>query len=110
MKIDEPIDSDLCTTMDDVRAGIDDLDRRIVRLLAERQGFIEAAARIKGERHSIRDEARISDVLARVRAEAERAGLSQAIAEPVWRALIEASIAHELAAFEKRQNQIKKTS
>ncbi|HWA69918.1 MAG TPA: hypothetical protein VG821_08805 [Rhizomicrobium sp.] len=40
--------------------------------------------------------------MSRVLAEATKAGLSPAIAEPVWRLLIERSIAHELEAFDRR--------
>lgn len=86
--------------MADVRAGIDALDRALVALLAERQDFIEAAARIKDTRDTVRDEARIEDVIAKVKAEAEQRGLSPDIAEAVWRALVEASIAHEFVRFD----------
>ncbi|MEZ5916924.1 MAG: hypothetical protein R3C40_05060 [Parvularculaceae bacterium] len=34
-----------CRRMEEVRHEIDRLDRMLVRLLAERQGYIEAAAR-----------------------------------------------------------------
>lgn len=88
--------------MADVRAGIDALDRALVALLAERQGYIEAAARIKSARDAVRDEARIEDVLSKVRAEAIALGLSPAIAEAVWRQLIEASIAHEFVHFDAK--------
>lgn len=89
-----------CESMEDVRAGVDALDRRLVALLAERQAFMEAAARIKPSRDRVRDEARIEEVVSRVLAEAARVGLSPDIAEPVWRLLIERCIVHELAAFD----------
>lgn len=88
--------------MTDVRAGVDALDRQLVALLAIRQRYMDAAARIKPERNLVRDEARIARVLANVQAEAAQAGLSWAIAEPVWRTLIERCIAHELDAFDRR--------
>ena len=40
--------------------------------------------------------------MSKVIAEGRKAGLSPDIAEPVWRALIEASIKHEFDAFDKR--------
>ena len=94
-----PVAAETCTTMAEVRAGIDALDRELVALLARRQGYIEAAARIKPRADLIRDEARIAEVIGKVLREAETAGLSPDIAEPVWRALIEASIAHEHEGF-----------
>jgi isochorismate pyruvate lyase len=86
--------------MAEVRAGVDALDRALVALLAERQRYMEAAARIKPDRGVVRDEARIADVLAKVLAAAEREGLSPAIAEPVWRELMERCIAHEFERFD----------
>lgn len=91
-----------CETMDDVRAQIDRLDRLLVRFLAERQTYIDAAARIKADRGLIRDQARIDDVLAKVTEAAHGAGLSSDIAGPVWRVLIEQSIAHEFTAYDRR--------
>lgn len=87
-----------CATMTDVRAGVDEIDRALVRLIARRQGYMDAAARIKTTRASVRDEARIQQVLDNVRASAAAAGLSWTIAEPVWRTMMEACIAYE---FEK---------
>jgi isochorismate pyruvate lyase len=89
-----------CRSMRDIRDGVDTLDRELVALVLERQRYMERAAQIKKTRSEVRDEARIADVIAKVLAEAGRQGLSQAIAEPVWRVLIERCIAHELAAFD----------
>ncbi|MDZ7627875.1 MAG: chorismate mutase [Parvularculaceae bacterium] len=84
-----------CETMAQVRAEIDRLDRALVKLMAERQAYIEAAARIKDHQTEVRLEWRIEDVVEKVLAAARREGLSPAIAEPVWRELIERCIAHE---------------
>ncbi len=84
--------------MAEVRAGVDEIDRALVKLIARRQGYMDAAARIKPKREHVRDEARIQQVLDNVRANAEAAGLSWTIAEPVWRNMMEACIAYE---FEK---------
>ena len=91
-----------CSSMDEVRAEIDRLDRLLVRLLSERQRYIERAAEIKPDRSTVRDEARIADVIAKVLAEAGKVGLRADIAEPVWRTLIECSIAHEFQAFDAK--------
>ena len=90
-----------CMTMAEVRQGVDALDRALVALLAERQGYMDAAARIKQDRGAVRDEARIEDVVAKVKAQARRAGLSEAIAEPVWRTLIEGCIAYEFEVWDR---------
>ena len=90
-----------CATMGEVRAGIDGLDRALVALLARRQRYMTAAARIKTERGRVHDAARIEDVVAKVLAAARREGLDPAIAEPVWRLLIERCIAFELAEWDR---------
>jgi len=90
-----------CTTMAEVRQGVDALDRLLVTILAERQRYMDAAARIKPNREAVRDTARIEQVVANVKASARQAGLSEEIAEPVWRLLIERCIAHEYEAWDR---------
>lgn len=101
LTIDERPAPEDCATMAEVRAGVDALDRALVQLLAERQRYMDAAARIKPGRDMVRDEARVEQVVANVKAAGETAGLSPQIAEAVWRTLIEQSIAHELAAWDR---------
>lgn len=94
-------DPSACQTMLDVRAGVDEIDRMLVELITRRQGYMDAAARIKPSRSVVRDEARIQQVLDNVRAEAERRGLSWSIAEPVWREMMERCIAYEFAVWDR---------
>jgi isochorismate pyruvate lyase len=89
-----------CRDMLDIRREIDQIDRALVRLLAERLTYIQRAGHIKKDRALVRDEARIADVLAKVKAACEREGFPFAIAEPVWRALMEGCIAHEFDIFD----------
>ncbi|MDE1939854.1 MAG: chorismate mutase [Alphaproteobacteria bacterium] len=91
-----------CETMSQLRVEIDRLDRALVKLLSERQRYIERAAEIKSDRGVVRDEARIEDVVAKVLAEARKVGLSPEIAEPVWRTLVDRSIALEFQAFDAK--------
>jgi len=90
-----------CRDMSELRAEIDRLDRELVAMLAERQGYIERAAEIKQDRNVVRDQARIEDVVANVLVAARKAGLDPRIAEPVWRTLIERCIAHEFDRFDE---------
>ena len=64
-----------CQSMADVRQGVDALDRALVVLLTERQGYMDAAAR--------------------------ESGLSEAIAEPVWRTLVDRCIAYEYDSWDR---------
>jgi isochorismate pyruvate lyase len=90
--------------MAEVRVGVDALDRALVALLATRQGYMDAAARIKPSRGVVRDVARIEDVVAKIKAAAREAGLSEAIAEPVWRQLVDRCIAYEMAAWDRTRD------
>jgi isochorismate pyruvate lyase len=89
-----------CTTMTEVRAGVDDVDRRIVALLARRFGYMDAAARIKPAREAVRDEWRKADVKAKVDAAAAAAGIDRDLLARLYEDLIETSIAHELRRWD----------
>ena len=101
LTVDEHLAPADCQTMADVRQGVDALDRALVQLLAERQAFMDAAARIKADRSKVFDRARIEDVVAKVKAAARAAGLSESIAEPVWRTLIDRCIAYEYDSWDR---------
>ena len=90
-----------CTTMSEVRSGVDDVDRRIVDLLNRRFGYMDAAARIKPNREAVRDEWRKADVLAKVDAAAAEQGLDRRLLARLYEDLIETSIAHELYEFDR---------
>lgn len=98
MTVKDPQD---CTTMAEVRAGVDEVDGRIIALIARRFGYMDAAARIKPDRSAVRDETRKAQVLAHIGDEAEAAGIDRIALVRMWDDLIEASIAHELRAFDR---------
>ncbi|MBR0552619.1 chorismate mutase [Stakelama marina] len=91
-----------CTTMAEVRAGVDDVDRQIVALLTRRFGYMNAAARIKPQRDQVRDEARKAAVIANARAHARDAGIPESVIGDVWETLVEGSIAYEFVKFDER--------
>ena len=86
--------------MAEVRAGVDQVDRELIALLARRFGYMDAAARIKPERGHVRDEARKRQVIANARAAAAAAQLPEDAIATLWDALVEASIAYELDVFD----------
>ena len=95
-EIRDPVD---CTSMTEVRAGVDDVDRQVVVLLKRRFGYMDAAARIKPDRSAVRDEWRKADVLAKVDASAAELGVDRQLMARLYEDLIETSIAHELDEF-----------
>ena len=94
------IDPAECTDMSQVRAGVDDIDRQVVALLARRFGYMDAAARIKPNRDAVRDEWRKADVKAKVDAAAAGAGIDRGLLARLYEDLIETSISHELARWD----------
>lgn len=92
---------DECQTMADVRAGVDATDRALVELLAARFGYMDAAARIKPARGDVRDNARKTAVIEAVRTDAAQRSLPADALAQMWEQLVEASIAHELAEWDR---------
>ena len=90
-----------CSTMAEVRAGVDQVDRELIALLVRRFAYMDAAARIKPERGQVRDEGRKAQVIDNARAAAAAAGLPGAAIAEIWDRLVEASIAYELEAFDR---------
>ena len=91
-----------CQTMADVRVAIDALDQEIVGLLAERIRYIEAAARIKAQRDTVRDEDRKAEVLANVDRAARELNLPADLAAALYELMVEYSIGHEMALFDAK--------
>ena len=96
---DIPMPDD-CKTMTDVRAGVDRTDRELMELLDRRFGYMRAAARIKPDRGSVRDEGRKTQVIDNARADAEARGLPSAELSEIWDRLVEASIAYEMKVWD----------
>lgn len=85
-----------CTTMTELREGIDALDAQIIALLAARMRFIDRAAQIKSAAGLPANiPARVDEVVAKVRAEAGANDLSADLIEKMWREMIDWSIARE---------------
>lgn len=85
-----------CETMAEIRSEIDRLDEDLVRLFAQRAGFIDRASEIKAEINlPARIEARVEEVVANVRRHAGTYGLPPDLVEKLWRRLIDWSIARE---------------
>ena len=91
-----------CTDMTQVLAAIDGLDTLIVSLLAERMRYIEAAARIKPARDTVRDEVRKAEVVAHAVKVANDRGFPPKLAYQLYDMLVEGSIAHEFDVFDAR--------
>ncbi len=86
-----------CSTLGDVRASIDEVDRRIVALLSERRTYALQAARFKSEADGVKDPAREEQVIANVRALADQAAVEPDLVETLYRDMIAGFIRVEQA-------------
>ena len=84
-----------CSSMPQVRAGVDAIDLALVELLARRFAYMSAAARIKSDRAAVRDEARKAQVLQNVKTAAAKNAIPVELIDQLWEQLVEASIAYE---------------
>lgn len=83
-----------------LRTAIDDLDRRLARMMALRSRMIDRAAQIKaGAGLPARIDARVEQVAANARRNAEAAGYDPDLAEALWRLMMEHFIAQEARAL-----------
>lgn len=92
-------------TMSDVRSQVDRIDRELVALLGQRFECMDAAARIKQDRETVRDEARKAEVLANVKRLAGEAGIIVPTIAAMWEMLVETSISYELEKWDSQRGQ-----
>ncbi|QXZ09136.1 chorismate mutase [Comamonas sp. Y33R10-2] len=88
-----------CTSMEDVRRNVNALDDVLVPLLVTRIGYMQQAARIKGDVSQVRDEDRIEAIVSRVRERTLQEGGQADVMEAVYRQLMEECIAYEHSEF-----------
>lgn len=92
---------DDCRDMAEVRQGVDRTDRELMELIARRYGYMRAAARIKQDRDTVRDETRKAQVIENVRADAKSRGLPADELAAIWNDLVESSIAYEMVEWDR---------
>ncbi len=90
-----------CHSINDVRDNIDRIDSTLVALLAERGGYVGEAARLKRRKADVVDAARIADVIAKVRRQAESHGFDADVIEAIYRSMIDHFIAFEEREFDR---------
>ncbi|MBA3635873.1 MAG: isochorismate lyase [Actinomycetota bacterium] len=85
-----------CESIEDVRQGIDALDREIIARLGRRARYVEAAARFKTGESDVRAPDRQRMMLAERRRWAEESGLDPDVIEDIYRTLISYFIDREM--------------
>ena len=95
---------DDCETMTELRGEIDQLDEKIVEMLALRKSYMDQAARIKQCRNQVRDDERVIDVIKKVSNHAIDKGADPELLSNLYRTMIEWSINYEFGQFDKMKN------
>jgi isochorismate pyruvate lyase len=83
-----PRSAEECSTMDEVRAEIDRIDRALVDLIGERFTYVDRAWKLKQAPADARVPWRIQQVIDKVRARAVENGLPPELVEALWRQMI----------------------
>lgn len=83
-------------TMSEIRKEIDRIDESLVKLLAERQRWVEKAVAVK-KRDGLpaRDDARFAQVIDHVRVLARAHKVDPALVETIWTEMVEWFISYE---------------
>ena len=87
---------DECTSMEEIRAEIDRLDRQIIALLGQRFAYVKAASKFKMSETEVRAPERVEAMLRQRRAWAEQEGLSADAIEQLYRDLVTYFIEEEM--------------
>lgn len=82
--------------LDEAREQIDEIDRRLVELLSQRQSVVDDIAELKqnGDRE-VRDEARERALLDRLRCLAGRHDVPKSLVEGIYREILDHSVARQ---------------
>ena len=84
-----------CSNLDEIRAGMDEIDRQIVALITKRVEYVREAAKFKTSVENVAAPERVEAVLKTRRAWAEAAGLDGDAIERLYRSLVAYSVSEE---------------
>ena len=87
----------------EIRHEIDTLDAEIIGLLSKRGKLVSQAGRLKKNKAEVRAADRVEEVIQKVRQKAAKTGMDPAIAEKIYRTIIDSFINKEMDEFMKAQ-------
>ena len=85
----------------EVRKNIDNVDARLVKLIAEREFYAREAVKFKIDRRQIIDRKRINTVLSRVKKLSKKYKINSSTVEKIWKLMIQNFIILEKKLFKK---------
>lgn len=93
-----------CTTLQEIRAEIDRIDRDVIAALSQRFAYVKAAAKIKTSEEGVKDSRRFLAVLEQRRKWAAAEGLNPDVIEKLYRDLITHFIEEELKQWQQEKS------
>ena len=93
-----------CSSLEEVRNEIDDLDTKLVDLISERSHLIRQAAAFKQSVEEVKAEDRIDFILQRVRHHAIEKGVSPNMISELFEIMIDEMVETEIAEFRNASN------
>ena len=91
----ERIPPEDCASLEEIREGMDAIDREVVSRIAERVEYVRAAAKFKSSSAGVAAPERVAAVLKTRREWAEAAGLDGEVVEAVYRQLVSYCVSEE---------------
>lgn len=88
-----------CSSLEEVRSYIDQLDDQIVELIATRNAYVKQAAKFKESIAEIKGEERMEAVIDRVRARSMELGVSPNLLTKLYTIMIDEMVESEIAEF-----------
>ncbi|QBX68898.1 MULTISPECIES: isochorismate lyase [Serratia] len=94
-----------CADMNDIRAEIDMMDENIIKLIARRFAYVQAAAKFKTSPDTVRAKERFEAMLLQRRVWADEQGLSPEVIEKMYRDLVNYFISEEMKHWSQAQGE-----
>jgi chorismate mutase/GNAT superfamily N-acetyltransferase len=93
-----------CTSIEEIRNCIDEIDREIVAHLAKRSLFVKCAAKFKKTTDEVRARERVESMIKSRRGWASNAGISPEFIEFIFRNIVSYFIGNELSEWKKENS------
>ena len=87
-------------TIEEIRDEIDNLDLKIIELIAQRKDLVFEVVKLK-RKDQIVDQKRIDSILKRLNIEAKKRGIPESMIENLWKIMIKSFIKYEQEIYDQ---------
>ena len=92
-----------CDNLEEVRENIDNIDDKIIKLIAQRSDYVKQAAYFKKSKTDVKAADRVEKIIKKVREKAKVYDCSPDVVELIYRDMINYFIGEEIKTFEKNK-------